>query len=59
MATRNQTAEPRCSVDYLELRRDDDLGPLPDGPADTGRLLVAARFGSTRLIDNDTLTGPE
>lgn len=36
-------------VDYLELR-DADLGPAPsDG---TARLLVAARLGSTRLIDN-------
>lgn len=36
-------------VDYLELR-DPSLGPAPElGPA---RLLVAARIGSTRLIDN-------
>jgi pantoate--beta-alanine ligase len=42
-------AEPRLEVDYLELR-DEDLGPTPEiGPA---RLLVAARAGTTRLIDN-------
>ncbi|GAA4871874.1 pantoate--beta-alanine ligase [Actinomycetospora straminea] len=41
--------EPSLQVDYLELR-DEDLGPTPDiGPA---RLLVAARAGTTRLIDN-------
>jgi pantoate--beta-alanine ligase len=39
------------AVDYLELRDADDLRPLPRlaGPA---RLLVAARIGRTRLIDN-------
>jgi pantoate--beta-alanine ligase len=36
-------------VDYLELT-DPDLGPAPERGA--GRLLVAARVGSTRLIDN-------
>jgi pantoate--beta-alanine ligase len=42
-------AEPAFAVDYLELR-DRDLGPAPaTGPA---RLLVAARIGGTRLIDN-------
>jgi pantoate--beta-alanine ligase len=39
-------------VDYLALR-DPDLGPAPlHGPA---RLLVAARVGGTRLIDNTAL----
>lgn len=42
-------AAPGVSVDYLELR-DPGLGPLqPNGP---GRLLVAARVGTTRLLDN-------
>jgi pantoate--beta-alanine ligase len=42
-------AEPGLAVDYLALR-DEQLGPAPEsGPA---RLLVAARVGRTRLIDN-------
>jgi pantoate--beta-alanine ligase len=42
-------AEPGVSMDYLELR-DRDLGPAPE--LGEGRLLVAARVGTTRLIDN-------
>ncbi len=42
-------AHPDVEIDYLELR-DADLAPaVPDRPA---RLLVAARVGATRLIDN-------
>jgi pantoate--beta-alanine ligase len=42
-------AVPAIEVDYLQLR-DTELGALQaDGP---GRLLVAARLGSTRLLDN-------
>ena len=42
-------AEPGIAVDYLELRGA-DLGPVPAHGA--ARLLVAARVGTTRLIDN-------
>lgn len=46
-------SEPGVEVDYLELR-DLELAPPPShGPA---RLLVAARVGKTRLIDNMALT---
>jgi pantoate--beta-alanine ligase len=40
---------PAIDVDYLQVR-DCALGPAPAGGS--GRLLVAARFGKTRLLDN-------
>jgi len=50
-------AEERCSgIDYLEIRRDEDLAPWPAAVpvGDGARILVAARFGdpATRLLDN-------
>ena len=39
-------------VDYLELRNARTLAPVADTGAEPLRLLVAARLGKTRLIDN-------
>jgi pantoate--beta-alanine ligase len=48
-ATKLLDEEPSVRVDYLALT-DSHLGPAPvEGPA---RLLVAAKVGTTRLIDN-------
>jgi pantoate--beta-alanine ligase len=45
-------ATPGLVVDYLELR-DAELGQVPlRGSNVSGRLLVAARLGTTRLLDN-------
>jgi pantoate--beta-alanine ligase len=51
-AARAELAQGTAELDYLELT-DPELGPAPErGPA---RLLVAARVGGTRLIDNVAL----
>ena len=39
-------------VDYLEVRKASDLSPLTGSGSQPGRVLVAARLGTTRLIDN-------
>ena len=40
------------AVDYAELRDADSFAVLTGRPSDFARLLVAARIGGTRLIDN-------
>ena len=44
-------AEPRAALDYTAAVRADDLS-VPTVLAGAVRLLIAARFGTTRLIDN-------
>lgn len=47
------TAAGFASVDYVAIRRAEDLAPFPDGRVDApGRILAAAWLGRTRLIDN-------
>jgi pantoate--beta-alanine ligase len=41
-----------ASVDYAELREADSLAPLAALGVEPARLLVAARIGRARLIDN-------
>ncbi len=48
--------EPRAALDYAEARDPETLAPL-SAPANRMTLLVAARVGPARLIDNITLQG--
>jgi pantoate--beta-alanine ligase len=48
-------AEPHAALDYAEIVRADDLS-APDTLSGELRLLVAARFGRARLIDNRGVT---
>lgn len=51
-------AEPRAELDYAEVVDEASLRPV-DSLAGKLRLLVAARFGSARLIDNVGVTVPD
>ncbi|MDZ4363564.1 pantoate--beta-alanine ligase [Brevundimonas sp.] len=46
-------------IDYVAVRRAEDLGPFDDGVIDgPGRILAAAWLGRTRLIDNMAVSAP-
>jgi pantoate--beta-alanine ligase len=49
---RNGLEQAGFALDYLEARDAETLAPLAAGAARPIRLLVAARLGKTRLIDN-------
>ncbi|MGZ8473454.1 MAG: pantoate--beta-alanine ligase [Candidatus Deferrimicrobiaceae bacterium] len=49
-------AEPRAALEYAEARDPETLAPL-SGPSDRMTVLLAARVGPARLIDNITLEG--
>ena len=49
-------AEPGVGLDYLALVETGTLTEVPDGTTGPALLAVAARVGSTRLIDNVAVT---
>jgi len=50
------TADPPLRLDYLALVDPDQFEPAADDPAGPALLVVAARVGATRLIDNTPLS---
>ena len=55
-AAKEVRAEPRAALEYAEARDPETLAPL-SGPSDRMTVLLAARVGPARLIDNITLEG--
>ena len=53
-AQRIITAEPLAKIDYLEVRDPETLKPI-HRIENSARMLLAVRFGATRLIDNAAL----
>jgi pantoate--beta-alanine ligase len=49
---RRTIAQAGFTLDYLEARHAETLAPISSAKAGPVRLLVAARLGKTRLIDN-------
>ena len=51
-------AEPLARLDYLELVSPADFTPVDDTFHGEATLVVAARFGATRLLDTETIPVP-
>ena len=50
-----QATDPPLRLDYLVLADPETFQPVPEDYTGDARLLVAARVGATRLIDNTPL----
>jgi pantoate--beta-alanine ligase len=51
-------AEPLARLDYLELVSPADFTPVDNNFHGEATLVVAARFGTTRLLDTETIIVP-
>lgn len=56
-AARRMIEDAGFAIDYVEARRAEDLAPLEEGHAKSGRILAAVRAGDIRLIDNVAIDG--